>query len=83
MYRVPSLYQQNWQYTSDRTGVLAYACLPALWLFSGRNNVFIQMTHFSVQSFTMFHRHIAWVCTILAVVHSINYSVLFAKYGEF
>ncbi|KAJ5501641.1 FAD-binding 8 [Penicillium expansum] len=77
---VPSLYQQNWQYTSDRTGVLAYACLPALWLFSGRNNVFVQLTHFSVQSFTMFHRHIAWVCTILAVVHSINYSVLFAKY---
>ncbi|KAJ5816157.1 FAD-binding 8 [Penicillium robsamsonii] len=34
----------------------------------------------SVQSFTMFHRHIAWVCTILAVVHSINYSVLFAEY---
>ncbi|KAJ5150583.1 FAD-binding 8 [Penicillium coprophilum] len=77
---VPSLYQQNWQYTSDRTGVLSYACLPALWLFSGRNNVFIQLTHFSVQSFTMFHRHIAWVCTILAVVHSINYSVLFAEY---
>ncbi|KAJ5373542.1 FAD-binding 8 [Penicillium concentricum] len=77
---VPSLYQQNWQYTSDRTGVLSYACLPALWLFSGRNNVFIQMTHFSVQSFTMFHRHIAWVCTILAVVHSINYTVLFLEY---
>ncbi|CAI7641743.1 unnamed protein product [Penicillium glandicola] len=76
----PNLYQQNWQFTSDRTGVLSYACLPALWLFSGRNNVFTQMTHFSVQSFTMFHRHIAWVCTILAVVHSINYSVLFAVY---
>ncbi|KAJ5787390.1 FAD-binding 8 [Penicillium paradoxum] len=77
---VPSLAQQNWQYTSDRTGILAYACLPFLWLFSGRNNVFLQMTNFSVQSFTMFHRHIAWACTILAVVHSINYSVLFAEY---
>ncbi|RAK95283.1 ferric reductase family protein [Aspergillus ibericus CBS 121593] len=78
--QTPSLHQQNWQYSSDRTGILSYACLPFLWLFSGRNNIFLWATDFSVQSFNIFHRHTAWVCTLLAVVHSINYSVVFAIY---
>ncbi|KAJ5113971.1 FAD-binding 8 [Penicillium angulare] len=76
----PSLYQQNWQYSSDRTGILSYACLPFLWLFSGRNNAFLWATNFTNQSFITFHRHVAWACTLLAVVHSINYSVVFAVY---
>ncbi|KAB8268211.1 ferric reductase like transmembrane component-domain-containing protein [Aspergillus minisclerotigenes] len=79
-----SVFQQNWQYSSDRTGILSYACLPFLWLFAGRNNIFLWATNFSVQSFNIFHRHVAWACTILAIVHSINYSVVFAYYdGRF
>ncbi|KAJ6008825.1 FAD-binding 8 [Penicillium canescens] len=76
----PSLVQQNWQYSSDRTGILSYACLPFLWLFSGRNNIFLWATNFTNQSFITFHRHVAWACTLLAAVHSINYSVVFAVY---
>ncbi|PWY86776.1 ferric reductase transmembrane component 4 precursor [Aspergillus heteromorphus CBS 117.55] len=75
-----SLPQQNWHYSSDRTGVLAYACLPFLWLFSGRNNVFLWATNFSQQSFSVFHRNIAWACAILSVVHSVNYSIIVAYY---
>jgi hypothetical protein len=70
-----SLSQQNWQYSSDRTGILSYACLPFLWLFGGRNNIFLWATDFNTQSFNIFHRHVAWACTLLAIVHSINYSV--------
>lgn len=81
--RTTNLFQQNWQYTSDRTGILSYACLPFLWLFSGRNNIFLWATNFDVQSFNIFHRHVAWVATIFAVVHSINYSVVFIVYGEY
>ncbi|KAJ5702677.1 FAD-binding 8 [Penicillium malachiteum] len=76
----PNLFQQNWQYTSDRTGILSYACLPFLWLFGGRNNVFLWITNFNVQSLNMFHRHVAWVATIFAIVHSINYTVVFILY---
>ncbi|KAI2974183.1 hypothetical protein CBS147323_1572 [Aspergillus niger] len=76
----PSLFQQNWQYSSDRTGVLSYACLPFLWLFAGRNNIFLWATDFNVQSFNIFHRHTAWVCTLLAIVHSIAYTVVFQVY---
>ncbi|KAB8204946.1 Ferric reductase like transmembrane component [Aspergillus parasiticus SU-1] len=79
-----SVFQQNWQYSSDRTGILSYACLPFLWLFAGRNNIFLWATNFSVQSFNIFHRHVAWACTIFAIIHSINYSVVFAYYdGRF
>ena len=76
-----SVFQQNWQYSSDRTGILSYACLPFLWLFAGRNNIFLWATNFSVQSFNIFHRHVAWACTIFAIIHSVNYSVVFAYYG--
>lgn len=76
-----SLSQQNWQYSSDRTGILSYACLPFLWLFGGRNNIFLWATDFNTQSFNIFHRHVAWACTLLAIVHSINYSIVFAYYG--
>ncbi|PYI09210.1 hypothetical protein BO78DRAFT_405172 [Aspergillus sclerotiicarbonarius CBS 121057] len=61
---------RNWHYSSDRTGVLAYACLPFLWLFSGRNNIFLWATNFDIQSFSVFHRQVAWACTILALLHS-------------
>ncbi|OJK04912.1 hypothetical protein ASPACDRAFT_19883 [Aspergillus aculeatus ATCC 16872] len=78
--QTPSLYEQNWQYSSDRTGILSYACLPFLWLFGGRNNIFLWATDFNVQSFNIFHRHVAWACTLLAIVHSINYTVVFQVY---
>ncbi|PYH48527.1 ferric reductase family protein [Aspergillus saccharolyticus JOP 1030-1] len=78
--QTPSLSQQNWQYLSGRTGILSYACLPFLWLFGGRNNIFLWATDFNVQSFNIFHRHVARACTILAVVHSINYTVVFQVY---
>ncbi|KAJ0421145.1 ferric reductase transmembrane component 4 precursor [Aspergillus carlsbadensis] len=78
--QMTSVFQQNWQYSSDRTGILSYACLPFLWLFGGRNNIFLWATNFNAQSFNIFHRHVAWACTIFAIVHSINYSVVFAYY---
>ncbi|KAL4980874.1 hypothetical protein BDW66DRAFT_146657 [Aspergillus desertorum] len=37
---------------------------------------------FNTQSFNIFHRHVAWACTLLAIVHSINYSVVFVYYDK-
>ncbi|KAL4987654.1 hypothetical protein BDW68DRAFT_187869 [Aspergillus falconensis] len=73
-----SLFQQNWQSSSDRTGILSYACLPFLWLFGGSNNIFLWATDFNTQSFNIFNRHVAWACKLLAIAHSVNYSVVFA-----
>ncbi|EXJ71662.1 uncharacterized protein A1O5_05470 [Cladophialophora psammophila CBS 110553] len=83
----PNLYytepQQAWRYISDRTGILCYAMLPWLWMFSGRNNVFLWLTGWRFATFNIFHRHIARCATVLAIVHSIGWSVLEAGFGYF
>ncbi|OQV01412.1 hypothetical protein CLAIMM_06779 [Cladophialophora immunda] len=83
----PNLYytepQQAWRYISDRTGILCYAMLPWLWMFSGRNNVFLWLTGWSFATFNIFHRHIARCATVLAIVHSVGWSVLEGGFGYF
>ncbi|RMD42101.1 hypothetical protein DV735_g3031, partial [Chaetothyriales sp. CBS 134920] len=73
---LPNLYytiaQQYWRYTADRTGILSYACLAWIWMFSGRNNIFIWLTGWQFSTFNIFHRHVARGATMLAIVHSIN-----------
>ncbi|KIX92196.1 uncharacterized protein Z520_12077 [Fonsecaea multimorphosa CBS 102226] len=85
----PNLYytepQQAWRYISDRAGILCYAMLPWLWMFSGRNNIFLWLTGWSFATFNIFHRHIARCATVLAIVHSVGWSVLeggFDYYSE-
>lgn len=70
---------QTWRYVADRTGIICYANLPILWMFSGRNNIFLWLTGWSFSTFNIFHRHIARIATIQAVVHSIAYSALEAN----
>ncbi|KIW68679.1 hypothetical protein PV04_04606 [Phialophora macrospora] len=81
----PNLYyteaQQAWRYIADRTGIICYATLPWLWMFAGRNNIFLWLTGWSFATFNIFHRHIARCATVLAIVHSIGWSVLEADYG--
>lgn len=69
-------YDQFWRYFSDRTGVLSYANLPLLWLFGGRNNIFLWATGWSFSTFNLFHRAVARVATIQAIAHSIGYTIL-------
>ncbi|KAI5457526.1 ferric reductase NAD binding domain-containing protein [Mariannaea sp. PMI_226] len=70
---------QVWRYVSDRTGALAYANLPILWAFSGRNNIFIWLTGWRFSTFNLFHRHIARITVLESIVHSIGYTVFYKK----
>ncbi|THY21177.1 putative FRE family ferric-chelate reductase [Aureobasidium pullulans] len=72
--------QQLWRYVADRTGIMAYATLPLIWIFAGRNNVFMWATGLSYQAFNIYHRHIARAGTILAIVHSVVYTYLFVEF---
>lgn len=67
---------QAWRYISDRTGIICYATLPWLWLFSGRNNIFLWLTGWSFATFNIFHRHVARLATLLAIVHSIGWTAI-------
>ena len=67
---------QFWRYFADRTGYLAYANLPILWLFAIRNNILIWMTGWDFATFNRFHRWVARIATLEAVLHSIRYTVV-------
>jgi hypothetical protein len=63
---------------------MSFANFPLLWLFGGRNNIFLWATGWSFASFNIFHRHVARVATVQAIVHSVLYVVMFiqSKYGR-
>ncbi|KAJ5167554.1 uncharacterized protein N7482_006335 [Penicillium canariense] len=63
----PDVKSQVLRYSADRTGIMSFANLPLLWLFSGRNNVLIWATGWSFPTFTIFHRHVARIATLQAV----------------
>ncbi|KAF2083679.1 hypothetical protein K490DRAFT_51054 [Saccharata proteae CBS 121410] len=74
---------QVWRYVSDRTGVMAISNLPWLWLFAGRNNVFLWATGWKFSTFNLFHRHIARVATLEAIVHAAGYTHQYLKKGTY
>lgn len=78
-----SVSNQVWKYVAHRTGQLSTAALPWIWMFAGRNNIFIWATGWNFGSFNVFHRHIARAAMVQAIVHSIAYTVLYTKYSEF
>ncbi|KAE8354361.1 ferric reductase like transmembrane component-domain-containing protein [Aspergillus coremiiformis] len=81
-YGWPEVSTQLIRYVADRTGILSFANLSLLWLFAGRNNVFIWATGWSFATFNIFHRHIAWIATIQALVHTLLYLALFIQNGS-
>jgi hypothetical protein len=45
-------------------------------MFAGRNNIFIWATGWSFSTFNIFHRNIARVATLQAIVHAIAWSAI-------
>ena len=72
-----SIPMQLSRYISDRTGIISYANLSWMWIFAGRNNIFIWATGWQFSTFNLFHRHVARIATIQAIVHSIGYTAFF------
>ncbi|KAL1628786.1 hypothetical protein SLS54_001474 [Diplodia seriata] len=79
----PEMPEQVLRYFADRTGILSYANLPILWLFSGRNNIFMLITGWKFPTFIRFHLHVAWIATLEAIAHSVLYTVLTLNSGIF
>ncbi|CZT12929.1 uncharacterized protein RAG0_16574 [Rhynchosporium agropyri] len=73
---------QAWRYISDRTAVMSYANLPVMWMFSGRNNVFLWATGWEFSTFNLFHRHVARIATLQAFIHSVAWTVIELKSGR-
>ncbi|RAK80748.1 ferric reductase family protein [Aspergillus fijiensis CBS 313.89] len=76
-----TLAYQIWDTMGPRLGLLAFACLPWLWVFAGRNNVFIWATGWSFHTFNVLHRHLAILTVLYAIIHSISYTVKYLAYS--
>ncbi|CAI4213071.1 unnamed protein product [Parascedosporium putredinis] len=71
----PPLYR----HLATRTGTLCISNLPFVWAFGIRNNVFLWATGWSFSTFNLFHRHIARVSTIQAILHGVMYTVTYLR----
>ena len=74
---------QIWRYFSDRTGYLSYANLTVFFVFGIRNNILIWLTGWNFSTFNRFHRWVARIATLEAVLHSIAYIVFDFQDGGF
>jgi hypothetical protein len=78
----PLVSTQLWRYVSDRTGAIALANFPLIWLFGTRNNVLMWLTGWGFGTYNSFHRWVARVATVQAVVHSIGYTEMIFERGD-
>ncbi|CAK7230732.1 hypothetical protein SEUCBS140593_007687 [Sporothrix eucalyptigena] len=79
----PTITQQLLRYGSDRTGVISFVNFPLIWLFGMRNNVLLWLTGWDFGTYNNFHRWVARVATVEAIVHSIGYTALVCRDGGF
>lgn len=75
-YIWPLVSTQLWRYVSDRTGIISLANFPLTWMFGTRNNVLLWLTGWDFATYNNFHRWVARVATLEAVVHSVGYTVM-------
>ncbi|WVW80127.1 hypothetical protein I302_102102 [Kwoniella bestiolae CBS 10118] len=64
------------RYLSDRTGIMCFYNLPLLWCLAGRNDVILWMTGWSYSTLNLFHRWVARIAVLQAIVHSAGYTWL-------
>ncbi|KAL2845523.1 ferric reductase like transmembrane component-domain-containing protein [Aspergillus pseudoustus] len=60
-------------YVGNRAGVLSFANIPLLVLYSSRNNVLLWLTNWSHSTFLFLHRWIAFIAVLQACLHSAIY----------
>lgn len=67
------------RFVSDRTGIIALANFPLVWLFGMRNDFLLWVTGWGFGTYNAFHRWAARIATVQAVVHSVGYTVMIWK----
>ena len=76
-----SPFGQMTRYLSDRTGTISFINFPMLWLFGMRNNFAMWLTGWDFATYNNFHRWIARIATVEAVIHTIGYTILVLDNG--
>lgn len=81
--KYPYLEMMNLDFVGIRTGYMAEMGLVFVWVFSGRNNVFLWATNFTFRTFNIFHRQSAIAATTLIVVHVATFVKFEVKYSTY
>ncbi|CAL9732262.1 ferric/cupric reductase transmembrane component 1 [Monosporozyma unispora] len=68
---------------SYRTDLMSLSIFPMIYFFGIRNNPFMYLTGFSYTTFNYYHRWCAYICTILAFIHSIIWTVWAVYQGPY
>ncbi|KAF7556911.1 hypothetical protein G7046_g6172 [Stylonectria norvegica] len=69
------------RYVSDRTGIISFANFPMIWLFGMRNNLLMWLTGWDFGTYSNFHRWVARIATVQAIIHSVGYTILILREG--
>lgn len=77
----PEKSAQLLRYASDRTGIISLANFPLVWLFGMRNDILLWLTGWGYGTYNAFHRWVARVATLQAVVHSLGYTLMIVESG--
>jgi predicted ferric reductase len=77
----PEKSAQLLRYVSDRTGIISLANFPLVWLFGMRNDALMWVTGWGFGTYNAFHRWVARVATLQAVIHSLGYTVMILESG--
>jgi predicted ferric reductase len=77
----PEKSAQLLRYASDRTGIISLANFPLVWLFGMRNDFLVWLTGWGFGTYNSFHRWVARVATLQAVVHSLGYTLMILESG--
>lgn len=71
------------RYMNDRTGIICTVLVPLLILFGGRNNFLQYLTGWNFTTMMVFHRWIARMVVVLAIIHSAGYTALYVLEGYY
>ncbi|RGP79908.1 ferric reductase transmembrane component 5 [Fusarium longipes] len=77
----PSVWLQILRHVSDRTGIIAFANFPLIWLFGMRNDIMLWITGWDFKTYNNFHRWIGRIASLQAVIHSIGYIIIIFQRG--
>ncbi|CCH41321.1 Ferric reductase transmembrane component [Wickerhamomyces ciferrii] len=63
-------------FVADRVGLLSFALIPLLIIFAGRNNILTSLTGIPFTSFIFYHKWVATVMWIHAMIHSAGWTAI-------
>ncbi|KAE8356182.1 ferric reductase [Aspergillus coremiiformis] len=69
-------------YVANRAGILSFANIPLLVLYSSRNNILLCLTDWSHSTFLLLHRWVAISCVVEACLHSAIYLQIYDIQGK-